>query len=395
MHSYLTVVGDCIDATDCLETGIPCATNGNEDLRPAAAEMQSICSVAPAPAVPAKLSLVVPADENPGCSVATLQATFNAIENICCAGQGEGCFSGVPTRCDAQCKDVVLDFRDRCANLLASMPSGFTNFDEFVGVCEAPPPPPAIAVHVSNLVNALTAATKKVPTYSCTYDEVMGIALECSDTSPHDMLGSGFCTSSCAGKLLPFGKQCASTMGAPLAIFGLADTVSVMLSTCDDVDLDTSVCPLDKIVRDCSDSDAMARPGNVCNTPCVQTISAHYDACATSKEPEVVALFSEQSWGPLVSVCSEKTGKSSDVITQCAAVEQRITAQLSEVCSASVYDPAPRTDPDVMPTKCSHQCASVLMPFYHDCASELMASSPELLARLTGLAAICSNQPGH
>merc|ERR1711865_1086754 len=95
--------------------------------------------------------------------------------------------------------------------------------------------------------------------------------------------------------------------------------------------------------------------------------------------------FSEQSWGPLVSVCSEETGKKGhDVVTQCAAVEQRITAQLSEVCSTSVHDPAPRTDPDAMPTKCSHQCASVLMPFYHDCASELMASSPELLARCTG-----------
>jgi hypothetical protein len=389
MHSYLVVVGDCLDAADCLETGIPCATNNNQKLKTAAAEMQFMCSTALAPVALPK--------EEPGCSVATLQATFNAIENICCAGQEEDCHSAVPTSCDTQCKDIVLDFRDRCANLLASMPNGFTNLDEFVGVCEAPPPPPAIAVHVSNLVNALTAAKKKVPTYSCTYNEVMGIALECSDTSPHDyMLGSTFCTSSCVDKLLPFGKQCAATMGSALSIFGLSDTVAVILGTCDDTDLDTSVCPLDKIVRDCSYSDAMTRPGNVCNTPCVQTISAHYDACAASEEPEVVALFSEQSWGPLVSVCSEETGKGHDIVTQCAAVEQQITAQLAEVCSGPGL--AGMTDimgEDGMPMKCSHQCASVLMPFYHDCASELMASSPALLARLTGLAAVCVDQSGH
>jgi hypothetical protein len=398
MHAYLTVVGDCLDTS-------------KNDGTSAGKNMQLACPNRPPPPLlpttppppPAWVKEPPPPPPAPApkaCTVATLQATFSAIQTICCGGQAS-CANSMPTTCNQQCSDLVLDFRDRCQDLLDSMPGGFTSFDDFVALCEAPPaPPPApkvvngkMASNVAGLIGSMTPGAAHVPTYKCTYQEIMGIALECSSATTRDVLSSSFCTSSCAAKLLPFGKQCAASMGASLAVFGLQDTVSEMATACVDSEATQADCPLQKILTDCEDVQGAGSASNMCQTPCVQTITAHYDACKISQDPAVTRMFSAGSWGPLISVCNEQTkdemnDPEADIVTQCSEIQADITKQLSSLCC---------TDPlcAAMPTKCKHQCSSVLLPFYHDCASELMASSPELMARLTGLASICANGEGH
>merc|ERR1711865_222199 len=238
--------------------------------------------------------------------------------------------------------------------------------------------------------------------YTCSYSEVMSIALQCSTVSAADALTPLFCTSDCAKKLLPFGRQCSSSMGASLSAFGLAQTVDAMLSHCDGSPTATPAgpapapateCPFDQIVAQCSDVTSVSQAEAMCTSPCVQNIVGHYDACAASSDPRVQSLFSASNWGPLVSICRESSISSaadSNIDTQCASIQTDLTRQLTEVCCSDPLCAA-------APTSCSRSCSGILIPFYHSCASEIMTSSPALFARLTGLASICSNEAsgGH
>ena len=74
-------------------------------------------------------------------------------------------------------------------------------------------------------------------------------------------------------------------------------------------------------------------------------------------------------------------------MAQCAAAQAKILGQLSTACCTDSLCAA-------MPKTCPRVCSSLLLPFYHDCAQQMMAQSPELLARLTSLASICAAPAG-
>merc|ERR1712146_710707 len=76
------------------------------------------------------------------------------------------------------------------------------------------------------------ASNGNVAKYTCSYTEVLAVALECSTLSAGEALGPDFCSSSCASKLLPFGRQCQNSMGAQLSAFGLESVVATMLNQC-------------------------------------------------------------------------------------------------------------------------------------------------------------------
>ena len=116
-----------------------------------------------------------------------LQAGFGAIQNLCCVH--EDCTEGPPTICNEQCANLVLDFRDRCRSILDTIPDGFTNLDEFTTVCQNTNGPPPLAPSAGStagggsIVHDLTGslsnpnADHTVLQYSCSYTEVMSIAL--------------------------------------------------------------------------------------------------------------------------------------------------------------------------------------------------------------------------
>merc|ERR1712086_29151 len=152
-----------------------------------------------------------------------------------------------------------------------------------------------------------------------------------------------------------------------------------------------ATCPFDTIVTECSDVQSISQAEAMCTSPCVSNIVDHFEACSHSTDPRVQSMFSSNNWGPLVSICRESldqtsTGTGNDIATQCANIELSMTRQLTEVCCSDALCAA-------APTSCSRQCSSVLMPFYHDCASEIMTSNAALFARLTGLVSICSHEP--
>jgi len=292
----------------------------------------------PLPPPPPTISLPTPTPAPPtdgpdSCTIATLQAGFSAIESFCCVH--EDCESGPPTTCSAQCGNLVLDFRDRCQSILDSIPGGFSNLEEFAAVCEQ-------AEHhsdgssasstggdhkVGQLIGSLSTG-QSVTQYSCSYTEVMSVALVCTQISAQTVLSPDFCTSDCATKMVPFARQCAGVMGASLAAFDLSNMV-------------------DTVVQKCGGG------------------SAKGDATATGGSgPEAAAAA---------------------VSAECASISMSMTEQLSEVCCE---DPMCAK----MPSSCTHRCRAILLPYFHDCASEMATSSPELFTRITGLASICTNE---
>merc|ERR1712086_1190094 len=142
------------------------------------------------------------------------------------------------------------------------------------------------------------------------------------------VLSPDFCTSDCATKMVPFARQCAGVMGASLAAFDLSNMVGTVVQKCG---------------------------GG----------SAKGDATATGGSgPEAAAAA---------------------VSAECASISMSMTEQLSEVCCE---DPMCAK----MPSSCTHRCRAILLPYFHDCASEMATSSPELFTRITGLASICTNE---
>ena len=140
------------------------------------------------------------------------------------------------------------------------------------------------------------------------------------------------------------------------------------------------------ISKACDSFDAAAT--DPCQSACQQLIRQHYDACGASADAMVQAAFA--SWAPLVALCrgqSDAGPAREEIVAQCAAAQTNILGQLSAACCTDSLCAA-------MPKTCPRVCSSLLMPFYHDCAQQMMAQNPELLARLTSLASICADGSG-
>ena len=322
------------------------------------------------------------------CAANNLQADFARIQEVCCTEPGQDCSNGPPRQCVPHCAEVIADFWGRCSTLMSQLPAGFSGVDEFVTVCQSPSG--GLTSNVANALDSLkTAGGPPAMEFICTYTELTGIALQCSSvtapTTPANRIA--FCASGCASQLVPFSQQCSSTMQYALETFGLSDKVNSMLTQCT-ADDDSHACPISQIATACTD---LSNPGGdasaLCATPCVQTVTAHYDACSISTDPHVTAEFSTDNWKPLVDLCNSLTDThtvvDSEINAQCVLIETTMATQLSTLCCADAFCSS-------MPTDCSAECTDALIPYFRDCASELMTNNPSLMGRLTQLANACS-----
>jgi hypothetical protein len=356
-------------------------------------ESQYRCAIVetpPPPPPPPPPPTPPPPHDSTTCQVNNLQADFARISEVCCAEPHEDCTSGPPKQCVPHCAEVIQDFWGRCETLMSELPPGFSQIDEFVAVCQSPSR--GATTHASDALDSLKDAQPAL-NFACTDTELTGIALQCSTvtapTNPSNRIE--FCASGCASALPSFNQQCASTMQYALTTFGLTDTVNSLISQCT-ADDDSHACPMTQIATACT---SLSNPGGdaeqLCGTPCVQTITAHYDACSTSTDPRVISEFAADNWKPLVDLCRSMHDTSgvvdSEINAQCALIESTMSAHLSELCCTDSFC-------STMPTDCSAECTDALIPYFRDCASELMTNNPALMDRLTQLANSCSSS-GH
>ena len=150
----------------------------------------------PPPPPPRNIRPPARSQKAPDCDSDMLAATFDAIPASCCKDERE-CADGFPTTCSKECGQLILPFWDSCEAYMGSIP-GYTLMDEmwqnFVGQCGHGAPR---------------------NTFRCEYAELLPIALDCSSTA---MESADFCSSSCAGQLLPLVQQCSGRQAFEEAI---------------------------------------------------------------------------------------------------------------------------------------------------------------------------------
>lgn len=344
------------------------------------------CASVSAPPPPPRPTPPPPPHSSSECQAADLQTDFAQIQEVCCVDPHEDCTTGPPKHCVPHCAEVIQDFWGRCETLMSQLPSGFTQIDEFVAVCQSPSG--GETTHVADALNALKDPLPSMR-FSCTYTELTGVALQCSTASAPTVAANriAFCASSCASQLIPFYQQCGSTMQTALTTFGLTDMFNAAVLQCTASD-DSHACPMARIAAACT---SLSNPGGsaqtLCATPCVQTVAAHYDACSASTDPAVTSAFSADNWKPLVDLCHSMHDTSavvdSEINAQCSLIESTMSQQLADLCCRDAFC-------STMPTDCSAECTDALIPYFRDCASQLMADNPSLMGRLTQLANACS-----
>ena len=69
--------------------------------------------------------------------------------------------------------------------------------------------------------------------------------------------------------------------------------------------------------------------------------------------------------------------------SECGNIQQAMATTLSRLCCTDA-------DCSAVPSTCSPGCADALMPYFRDCAAELMTSDQFLMGQLTSLARVCS-----
>jgi hypothetical protein len=120
------------------------------------------------------------------CSGEMVSSTFQSLPAACCAEEDD-CVNGFPSQCSSDCAALVMPFWHACETFMGSIP-GYAVMDgmwqNFVSECRSGTP---------------------VTDFSCTYTELLPIALECSSA---EMDTEDFCSSDCAMQLLPMVQQC-------------------------------------------------------------------------------------------------------------------------------------------------------------------------------------------
>ena len=311
-----------------------------------------------------------PAHSTPSCDVNSLQPTFARINEVCCHDEGLACDNGPPTHCSQSCKEVVTDFWARCETLMSQMPLGFTQLDEFVEVCnrdDGGDISSATKDALSSLKTADGPGMDHPMQFACTYTELTGLALQCSTVSAPttDANTAAFCASRCATQLLPFAQQCSATMQTALTTFGLQETFEEMVGACNPALDDRHVCPIDTIMKTCAN---LANPSGdataLCATPCVEQVTAHFNACSKSTDPNIEAVFSAENWQPLINLCRSTmdSGDNAGLGTQCDNIQGAMQTQLSNLCCA---DAACTIVPNFCPTACKDALMPCVQPFRH------------------------------
>ena len=80
---------------------------------------------------------------------------------------------------------------------------------------------------------------------------------------------------------------------------------------------------------------------------------------------------------------SSAAGQATEVTSQCLRIQNAMTTQLSTLCCRDSLC-------STMPSSCTAECTDALIPYFRDCAAELLVHSPALMGRLTELANACS-----
>ena len=155
LHAYQTIVADCHTvssdnqdqglASDQMKqcnptTARPTLPPGPHTTRPSPPPTRPQPLPTPPPPVPPPPPPPPPPPQSE-CTIDVLHDGFAAIQSLCC--QGNECESGIPRTCNDQCANMVLTFRDRCEDVLSTLPAGFSNLDEFALVCEGGSKPPS------------------------------------------------------------------------------------------------------------------------------------------------------------------------------------------------------------------------------------------------------------
>ena len=370
--------------------------HGQWSALPARCELPApIAPTRPPPPAPPRPVVRPPVNPNAVCTMDSLATRIGEVNDICCLRAGFECADGAPQTCSTACRDVVLDLWSGCQSVLQQMPPGFSALDDFVSVCSTGNGGAAggAAGALDSLKNpdgpALAGSSHMQ--FTCTYSELTGIALQCSTADPSSV--ATFCASRCASQLVPWAAQCASTMQFALDALGLAETFNSLIDQCNPATDDAHVCPMEQITTACkSFSHLGATSEAMCATPCVETVVAHYDACRASTDPRVVTEFSANSWRTVVETCQSLHDSSgvvgNEIAAQCALIQEPMSAQLNSLCCGGA-------DCSTTPAFCPTACSDSLLPYFRDCASQLVTDDPPLFARLTQLATTCTRQNGR
>ena len=209
------------------------------------------------------------------------------------------------------------------------------------------------------------------------------------------------CTASCAPVFLDFMQNCGSMLAL---IPGAGDQYNVLRASCQALEgASDSATGAGTVGSDCGMNTALtiamdctSYQGDFCSSSCYNQLQPFMHQCEAQLSTVVSALLSSgiaqlQSNNcvaspPMIGVIpAAPTKPTTTVNTECTDLfDANGRATMVAVC-------VPGMDMSALPTKCSHECADVLVPLYASCGTVMEAAIPGIGA----FAEICSAAQGH
>ncbi len=292
--------------------------------------------------LPACQGEMLPPDE---CDEAEMSTLFNEINMICCAGVD--CSNGPPATCNRRCADVMTDAWHNRACQTALQAIMGDAIASFMDLCEHPTD------------EIYTDADDE---YSCSYTELINLALECTVAEQHD------CTSTCIVHMRPFLQQCGEVMSDMISTMQpAAESFQHMVAQCDvssganpvSAVTPLQTCDISNILTTCSHLDADLAAASsmdaLCASPCVHLVVSSFDACNSDPSPEVRQQFGAEQWQPVVVQCQVVSSGSASQDEHCDNAMETILATVNQVCCTGGCKAGP-------PKSCSSSCADAFMP---------------------------------
>ncbi len=210
------------------------------------------------------------------------------------------------------------------------------------------------------------------------------------------------CTASCAPVFLDFMHSC----GSMLALFpGVGDQYNLLQASCQALEGSAdSAAGAGTVANDCGMNTALTIgmgctnvEGDFCSSTCYRQLQPFMQQCAGQMSTVVSSMLSVAISRFTTSDCAvpttpmtgmipaTTTGPAATVDSECASLfGQDGRATMVAVC-------VPGMDMSALPTKCSHECADVLVPLYASCGTVMEAAIPGIGA----FAQICMAVQGH
>jgi hypothetical protein len=134
--------------------------------------------------------------------------------------------------------------------------------------------------------------------------------------------------------------------------------------------------------------------GDFCTSPCYAALNPFVTECQAQMDPTMTMMLSSAmtQYGNCPTTGVPMTPSTPVMPTDPNAVNAECAALITADGQATLVATClPSGDMTVMPTKCSHACADVLIPLYTQCGPMLAAAVPGIDA----FAAICQTTQGH